>query len=159
MSITKRNDPDRLSLNAWALELVDSYAQRGTCIRRKAGAVALDQYNRVVGLGMNGVPRGFQHCTDAPCVGATDPAGDTTNCWAVHAEANMIINAHDPMAIHVVYVSVAPCKNCALMLANLPNLSSVRCFGKYADIRGIDILRTAGVTVELIDPRGRSELL
>lgn len=141
-------DPQvRLSLDDWAFELVLSYSKRGTCIRRQAGALGLDKYNRVVALGMNGVPRGFQHCTDVPCIGATDPAGDTSNCWAVHAEANMILNAHDPAAIEKVYISTSPCRNCGLMLANLPNLKTVKALTLYADKRGILILKTAGVEV------------
>lgn len=140
---------DRITLDTWAFSMVSLYAMRGTCVRRQAGALALDEYNRVIGMGMNGVPRGFVHCTDSPCIGATDEAGNTDNCWAVHAEANMVLNAHDPSKIEKVYVSVTPCKNCALILANLPNLKIVKALGRYADERGIDILETAGVTVEV----------
>lgn len=140
------NEP-RLSLDSWAFELVNSYARRGTCVRRQAGCVGLDQYNRVIGLGMNGVPRGFTHCTDVPCDGATDPAGNTENCYAVHAEANMILNSHDAASIHKVYVSVTPCKTCALLLSNLPNLKIVKALKRYADERGIDMLQTAGVKI------------
>lgn len=140
---------ERLSLDDWAFSQIESYSKRGTCTRRQAGALALDQYNRIIGLGMNGVPRGFVHCTTVPCIGATDPAGDTTNCMAVHAEANMILNSHDTMAIVKVYVSTTPCKNCALILANLPNLKIVKALTRYADYRGIDILETAGVVVEI----------
>ncbi len=140
----------RLSFDDWAFDLIRSYAQRGTCTRRRAGALGIDQYNRIVGIGMNGVPRGFQHCTDVACAGATDPSGDTSNCWAVHAEANMIINAHDTAAIVRVYVSTTPCTRCALMLANLPNLAVVKALTLYSgDLRGIDILITAGVKVEV----------
>lgn len=139
----------RLSIDAWAFTLVGSYALRGTCIRRQAGALGLDEHNRIVGLGMNGVPRGIQHCIDKPCVGATDPAGNTDNCMAIHAEINMIINSHDPAAIRKVYVSTTPCKGCALVLANLPKLSSVKALSKYADDRGIEILQAAGIEVTI----------
>jgi dCMP deaminase len=141
----------RLSLDQWAFELIESYAKRGTCIRRQAGCLGLDGYNRIVGLGMNGVPRGFQHCTEVPCIGAGDPPGDTSYCWAIHAEQNMILNAHDSSSIQRVYVSVSPCKTCALMLSNLPNLRKVKTLARYADDRGIDILETAGVEVEVVE--------
>jgi deoxycytidylate deaminase len=131
--------------------MVESYAQRGTCTRRQAGCVGLDRYNRVVGLGMNGVPRGFVHCTEMPCLGATDSPGDTSRCWAIHAETNMIINAHDTTAIEKVYVSTTPCTKCALMLANLPNLKVVKALARYADPLGIELLQQAGVTVEVLE--------
>lgn len=139
----------RPTLDAWAFTLIGSYALRGTCVRRQAGAVGLDQYNRVIGLGMNGVPRGITHCTEAPCVGATDPAGNTENCMAIHAEINMITNSQDPVAITKVYVSTTPCKGCALVLANLPNLKLVKALIKYADERGIEILEAAGIKVTI----------
>lgn len=139
----------RPTLDAWAFTLVGSYALRGTCIRRQAGALGLDIDNRIVGLGMNGVPRGIQHCIDKPCVGATDPAGNTDNCMAIHAEINMIVNSHDPVTIKKVYVSTTPCKGCALVLANLPGLTVVKAMTKYADERGIEILEAAGIEVHI----------
>lgn len=137
----------RPSLDEWAFDLVESYAKRGTCVRRQAGCLALDQYNRIVGLGMNGVPRGFQHCTETPCLGSTDPPGNTDHCWAIHAETNMLVNAHDATSIVKVYVSTTPCSRCALVLANLPNLKIVKALSRYTDDRGIDILEHAGVKV------------
>jgi deoxycytidylate deaminase len=142
----------RLGLDQWAFDLIASYAKRGTCWRRQAGCLGLDKYNRIVGLGMNGVPRGFQHCTEFPCLGAEDPPGDTSNCWAVHAEANMILNSQDASSIEKVYVSISPCKTCALMLANLPNLKTVKTQKVYADGRGINILEMAGITVDVVAP-------
>lgn len=139
----------RPSFTDWAFSMVESYAQRGTCTRRQAGCVGFDENSRVIGMGMNGVPRGFTHCTDKPCPGATDASGDTSNCWAIHAEINMLINASDPSAITKIFVSTTPCMRCALVLANLPKLKFVRALTRYADTRGIEILEIAGVEVKV----------
>lgn len=98
---------------------------------------------------MNGVPKGMTHCTDIPCLGATDEPGNTTNCLAIHAETNMLINSYDTMKIVKVYITTSPCLPCALMLANLPNLKVVKALTRYADERGIEILEIANVTVEI----------
>lgn len=139
----------RLSFTEWAISLIDTYAERGTCIRRKAGCVAFDKDNRVVGIGMNGVPKRFKHCTDSPCLGATDAPGNTDNCMAIHAEMNMLVNCHDPSSIDRIFVSTTPCKACGLVLANLPNLKLVYAKTRYADRRGEDILEHAGIDVIL----------
>lgn len=137
----------RPTLEDWAFGIIGTYAERGTCIRRKAGAVGFDEHNRIVGLGMNGVPRGLPHCIETPCPGATDEPGDTNNCWAIHAEINMLVNSSDPAAITKIYVSTTPCQRCGLVLANLPQLKEVHAITTYADRRGMEILTLAGVEV------------
>lgn len=135
----------RPSVHEWAFSTAEAYAARGTCGRRKAGAVALDDRGRVVGIGMNGVPSGFTHCIDKPCAGRDDEPGNTDNCLAIHAEANMIINSISTDRIVTVYVTTSPCKGCALLLCNLPNLKSVFFREVYSDIRGIDLLMKRGI--------------
>lgn len=141
----------RPTIDEWALEVLQSYAKRGTCNRRQAGALALDKYNRIIGLGMNGVPRGYPHCTEWPCPGAQDPSGDTSRCMAIHAEVNMVMNAiSSPTRIVKVYTTVTPCRNCALVLANLPNLGEVRSWEEYKDTTGWELLKSAGVDCQLV---------
>jgi deoxycytidylate deaminase len=140
----------RPSLDDWAKEIVDAYAARGTCSRRQAAAVGFDVYGRIQGIGMNGVPRKFPHCTETECPGAQDMHGQTENCYAIHAEQNMILNAHDPMEIIEVYISCSPCKSCALLLCNLPQLVRVCYWEEYADLRGIQLLRRRGVDTILL---------
>ncbi len=135
----------RPSLPDWVFKMAAGYAERGTCIRRKAGAVALDEYHRVVAMGMNGVPRGFVHCIDKPCGGEADTPGYTDNCMAIHAEANLVANSLAPERIKTVFVTVSPCKQCGLLLANLPNIKTVVYREEYADKRGIEILRRRGI--------------
>jgi dCMP deaminase len=141
----------RPTITEWAFQVLESYAKRGTCIRRKAGALALDEYHRIIGLGMNGVPRGMPHCIQTPCAGAEDPKGDTRWCLAIHAEVNMIMNAiSSPTKIVTVYTSVTPCFECAKVLANLPNLKRVISMATYADRRGVDLLVEAGIEVHIL---------
>lgn len=137
----------RPTVDQWAKKMVDAYAERGTCVRRQAGSLALDDQGRIVGVGMNGVPRGFVHCIEQACGGEKDTPGNTDRCMAVHAEANMILNSIAPDRIVRVYVSASPCKGCALLLANLPRIREVLYWEEYADDRGLSILVQRGVRV------------
>lgn len=145
---------DRPSSIETAQEIAHTMAKRSTCVRRQAGAVALDDCDRLVGVGFNGVPRKFTHCTAAPCPGADDPSGNTENCMAVHAEINCIINSFNPQRIEIMVVTASPCFKCALVMANLVGLEAVYFSELYSDTRGIEVLSKAGKQAYLIIPKG-----
>jgi len=152
-------ETNRPTIHEWALEMCSIAAKRSTCIRRKAGALALDDHNRLVSIGYNGVPTGIPHCTpNHKCPGADDPKGDTTNCLAIHAEINCIMHAKDSYRINRMYVSATPCMKCGMVMANLPNLIEVICSERYADERGIRVLNAAGITVKIMRSDGAEEV-
>lgn len=138
---------DRTTFEEWALKIAMTCAARSTCIRRQAGAVAVDEHCRIVGIGYNGVPRGFVHCTLSPCPGANEPSGGSAsdNCEAVHAELNCIINSTDLRSIHRMFLTASPCFKCALVLANLPELEEVVYIEDYPDAKGKTVLARANI--------------
>ena len=66
----------------------------------KVGAIITDKENHVLSTGFNGPPGGFDHCTSNPCAGANDKAGDTSNCMALHAEVNAVLQCLDLSRAH-----------------------------------------------------------
>ena len=146
----------RTNFDVWALSLAGLVAERSTCPRRKTGAVAVDQYNRVISIGYNGQPRGFhrnpsfEHCIVNPCPGASDESGDTERCEAIHAETNVVLNCSDSFSITTIYLTDSPCFRCALVLANLPNLTRVVYGREYTDARGIAVLMKAGIAADWV---------
>lgn len=78
------------------LDLAESVAQRGTCLRRWYGAVIVNN-DEVVSTGYVGAPRGRKNCTDiGKCIRneLNIPRGERYElCRSVHAEANAIISA------------------------------------------------------------------
>jgi len=144
----------RPSVEDMAMEIAFVVAKRSTCARalvgvRGRGAVALDHYSRIIGVGYNGVPSGFPHCTEVPCPGACQPTGGSAHddCEAVHAEINCIINSHGPRYIWKMFLTHSPCFKCALALANLPSIEEVRYTHEYGDTRGLDILERAHIRI------------
>jgi dCMP deaminase len=107
----------RISRDEWGLRLAEVTALRGTCARRKVGAVAVDQEGVILSTGYNGTPRGFPHCTETPCEGIGFTSGLGLDvCEAIHAEVNCVVFCPDPQRIMTLYATTAPCVSCVKML-------------------------------------------
>ena len=78
------------------LDLAEVVAQRGTCLRRRYGAVIVKN-DEVISTGYVGAPRGRKNCSDLSfCIRERlqIPRGERYElCRSVHAEANAIISA------------------------------------------------------------------
>lgn len=78
------------------LDLADVVSKRGTCLRRRYGAVIVKN-DEVIATGYNGAPRGRKNCSDlGRCIRQElkVPRGERYElCRSVHAEANAIISA------------------------------------------------------------------
>lgn len=86
-----------------ALRSKDPNTQVGACI--------VDQENKVVSIGYNGMPRG---CADSDF--PWDREGgflETKYAFVVHAELNAILNSPRPVKNCTLYVSLFPCNECA----------------------------------------------
>ena len=78
------------------LDLADVVSKRGTCLRRRYGAVIVNN-DEVISTGYVGAPRGRKNCSDIGfCIRQklNIPRGERYElCRSVHAEANAIISA------------------------------------------------------------------
>jgi dCMP deaminase len=115
--------------DTWAMGIAEAVSRRADCTRRQVGAVILDPEHRIVATGYNGYPSGAPGCAssgacprgrftheqippDSPYV------GNPTPCEAIHAEENAVLHAGSArLAGCTVYVTHAPCPNCARLLA------------------------------------------
>ena len=86
----------RVTKENYYLDIAQTVAQRGTCMRRKYGAVIVKN-DSIVSTGYAGAPRGRKNCCDLGyCmrVKMNIPRGQRYElCRSVHAEANAIIAA------------------------------------------------------------------
>lgn len=134
----------RPSNDEYYLAMLRLVSSRSTCGRRSVGAILVDERNRVLSTGFNGVPTGFPHCDETtPCAGRFDEKGDTRRCLAVHAEMNAILTCHRLDLAYTLYVSCSPCKTCALALCNT-GVRRILCLEAYADDAS-QILKSAGI--------------
>ena len=122
----------RVSKENYYLDIAQTVSARGTCLRRKFGAIIVKN-DSIVSTGYAGAPRGRLNCCDrGVCLRdqLNIPRGERYElCQAVHAEANAILNA-DPadMIGATLYLAgwengkiiprPVPCAMCARLIRN-----------------------------------------
>lgn len=108
---------DRPDWDAYGSFLAYAVSLRGSCLRRKVGAVFMDIEHNVLGTGYNGKGAGLVNCADEPCKGATAQSGTALDaCEAIHAELNAYSRVKDRHLIHTGYLTCSPCVHCVDML-------------------------------------------
>lgn len=87
---------NRMSKELYYLGIAEAVAQRSTCLRRRYGAVIVNN-DEIIATGYNGAPRGEDNCSE---LGVCErerlsiPQGQRYElCKSVHAEQNAIISA------------------------------------------------------------------
>ena len=87
---------DRIDKTNYYLDIAQTVAERGTCLRRRFGAVIVKN-DIIVSTGYAGAPRGRLNCCDrGVCIRQelNIPRGERYElCRSVHAEANALIAA------------------------------------------------------------------
>lgn len=92
----ERSDTMRRDKINYYLDIADAVSERGTCLRRRYGAVIVKN-DQIISTGYVGAPRGRKNCSDLGYCVRTQlniPRGERYElCRSVHAEMNAIINA------------------------------------------------------------------
>ena len=107
---------ERVSWEAYFMNIAKEVGTRSTCNRKHVGAVIV-RGKTILATGYNGSIRGLAHC---------DEAGhemDNTHCVrTIHAEANAIVqSARHGVRIEdsEIYITASPCYDCFKMIANV----------------------------------------
>ncbi len=114
-SLKPFKNPTRKSWDKYFLDIATQVATRGTCDRKRVGAVIV-RNKTILTTGYNGSIRGTDHCDDA---GHQMEDGHCVR--TVHAEANSIIQAaKNGISIDKssIYVTCSPCWICFKMIVN-----------------------------------------
>lgn len=87
---------ERRDKNNYYLDIAETVAERGTCIRRNYGSIIVKN-DEIISTGYTGAPRGRKNCIDLQnCIRETLQVKRGTQyelCRSVHSEANAIISA------------------------------------------------------------------
>ena len=124
---------NRISKDMYYLGIAESVAQRSTCLRRKYGAVVVNN-DEIVSTGYNGAPRGEINCNDCGYCerdAQNVPSGERYElCRSVHGEMNAIISASRSQMVggtmYIVgiesktgeYANPNPCTICRRLIKN-----------------------------------------
>jgi dCMP deaminase len=137
---------ERPSWDEYFMQIAMDVATRSTCLRRQVGAVIVRD-RRILTTGYNGAPMGLPHCLTVGCHLVN---GHCIRC--LHAEQNAIIQgAYFGVRTDgsVLYCTHQPCNMCAKMIVNA-GITKVFIGGEYPDEFALEVLRTAGVPLELV---------
>ena len=109
MKKAEDKDMERRDKVNYYLDLADVVSKRGTCLRRRYGAVIVKN-DEVISTGYVGAPRGRMNCSDLGfCIRQqmNIPRGERYElCRSGHAEANAIISAErEKMIGSTIYLS------------------------------------------------------
>lgn len=117
-------------------------ASLSKCTERHVAAIITDkQMTQVLSIGVNGGPIGLADCM---CV-----IDGKYGC--IHAEINALIKCSNTEPDKIMFVTLAPCKQCATAIINVPGgFSKVYYFEDWKEDYGLNLLRAAGVHVERI---------
>ena len=139
-----------LTWDEYFLSLAHLSGMRSKDPNTQVGAVIVDDKNRIVSIGYNGMPRG--------CYDDQFPWGreggflETKYAFVVHAELNAILNSSRPVEGCTIYVSLFPCNECAKAIIQSGIKAVYYESDKYADsdnvIASKKMLLNAGVTLE-----------
>lgn len=115
-------------------------AKLSKCTERKVAAIITDNdLTQVYSIGVNGGPKGLADCM---CV-----IDGKYGC--IHAEINALIKCTTTEPNKVMFVTLAPCKQCATAIINAPGgFSKVYYFEEWKEDIGLQLLRNAGIHVE-----------
>ena len=123
---------NRIEKNTYYLNIAREVAGRSTCLRRRYGAVIVNN-DEIVSTGYNGAPRGETNCIDTGYCqreALNIPKGERYElCVSCHAEMNAIISAarRDMLGgtIYIVglekdgsFANPAPCVICRRLIVN-----------------------------------------
>lgn len=138
--------------DSYFLALADLAATRGTCDRKKVGAVLVKD-RRVLSTGYNGAPAGMPSCDE---VGhELVVVGERPSCVrTLHAESNALDWAGREARGATIYTTAFPCYPCTLRIVN----AGVRrvCYGEHYDSQNtplsVKLLGAANVAVVHVRP-------
>jgi len=112
------------------------------CTERHVAAIITDKnMSQVYSIGINGGPVGLADCM---CI-----LDGKYGC--IHAEINALIKCKTSEPDKIMFVTLAPCKQCATAIINAPGgFSKVYYFEDWKEDYGVQLLKAAGIHVESI---------
>lgn len=146
----------RPNWDEYFMMIAEVVSTRSNCIKRRVGA-AITIDHQILTTGYNGTPKGIRNCCDGGCprgAAMADSGAGLTECIAVHAEENAIIQA----AVHGVairggtlYCTLCPCQFCARAIINAGIVEVVYQHGYVTDEMTIKLFDEAGVKLRKMD--------
>ena len=154
---------DYISWDEYFMGIALLSAQRSKDNSTQVCACIVNNENKIVSVGYNGMPTGC--CDDdMPWERAADCPLDTKYPFVCHAELNAILNSNiGNLSGCTVYVTLFPCNECAKAIIQSGIKRVVYYENKYADTDGVKasciLFERCGVKTEKYSPSGKNIIL
>jgi dCMP deaminase len=126
------------------LRMARIWAENSYCTRRQVGALIVKD-KMIISDGYNGTPSGFENVCELE--------DGTTKPYVLHAEANAITKvakSNNNSLGATLYVTASPCLECSKLIIQ-SGIKRVVYGEEYRLMAGVELLKRAGVEVELLE--------
>lgn len=130
----KRND--YISWDEYFMGIALLSSERSKDPNTRVGACIVSRDNKILSIGYNGAPVGFNDDTDMPWDRIGEPL-NTKYLYVCHSELNAILNTRNDLRNSKMYVSLFPCNECAKAIIQAGINEIVYLDDKYADTDGV----------------------
>lgn len=149
--ITESDKSEKLRLrDSRYMRMARIWAENSYCKRRQVGALIVKD-GQIISDGYNGTPSGFENvCEDD---------NNVTKPYVLHAEANAITKvarSSNSSENATLYVTASPCIECAKLIIQA-GISRVVYGEKYRIMDGVDLLKRAGIDVQILEESSQQE--
>jgi dCMP deaminase len=110
---TKRTD--YISWEKYFMEVAELSAQRSKDPSTQVGCCIVNEDNKIIAMGYNGLPNGCSD-DDYPWDRDTEDKENSKYTYVCHAELNAICNSTSSLKGATMYVSLFPCNECAKLI-------------------------------------------
>lgn len=120
------------------LDLIQTLRQqelRSTCQRRHVACLFVDRFDNIVAQGFN---------NNTPFLTCERP-NEQGNCGCLHAEVRTMCDYDWKVPVHAVYVSAAPCANCAKVISLVMPDTVFYLEDSHPMVEGFKVLDAAGI--------------
>lgn len=151
-----------ISWDEYFMALAKISGERSKDPNSQVGACIVDENNKIVSLGYNGAPIGYDDDKDM----IWDREGEFLNtkyAYVVHSEMNAILNANKSVRGCKIYVTLFPCNECAKALIQAGIKEIVYLSDKYngtdGNIVSKKLLDTCGVKYRKYELKGKEIII
>jgi len=139
------------------MRVAETYASLSTAVRLKVGAIVVKD-NRVISIGYNGMPSGWDNVCEDEIGSVLDDDGYIVETRlkskpeVLHAETNAIAKlarSNESGLGAAMFITHAPCLDCAKLIYQT-GISTVYYRNTYRENNGVEFLLKGGIDVEQI---------
>lgn len=153
----KRND--YINWDEYFMGIALLSAERSKDPNTQVGACIVSSDNKILSVGYNGAPRGFDDDVDMKWERVGDPL-HTKYLYVCHAELNAILNSNCDLRGSKLYVALFPCNECAKAIIQSGIKEIIYKEDKYSNTDGVisskKMLDAANVVYREYKSRGKN---